>query len=316
MRNVLPHELGTLYAAFSQARSPSLPALPVQYGDYAVWQRNWLQGDVLERQLAYWRGRLAGAETLELPTDYPRPAVPSFKGARVPVAVPPELSTALVKLGRSRCATLYMVLLAAFQLLLSRWSGQQDITVGSPIAGRTHRQTEGLIGFFATTLVLRSDLSGEPSFHELLDRVKESALGAYDHQDIPFEKLVAELHLDRDLSRQPLFQVMFALQNVPREALELPGLRLQPAERPRRTAKFDLFLQIAEDADGLAGSIEYATDLFDQATIQRMAGHFRTLLEGIVADPEQPVSALSMLEDAERHQLMVEWNETTVSNHP
>jgi amino acid adenylation domain-containing protein len=316
MRSVLPHELGTLYTAFSQGLSPSLSALPVQYGDYAVWQRNWLQGDVLERQLAYWRGRLAGAETLELPTDYPRPAVPTFKGARVPVAVRSELSAALVKLGRSRGATLYMVLLAAFQLLLSRWSGQQDVIVGSPIAGRTHRQTEGLIGFFATTLVLRTDLSGAPSFHELLDRVKETALGAYDHQDIPFEKLVAELQLDRDLSRQPLFQVMFALQNVPREALQLPGLRLRPAERPRRTAKFDLFLQIAEDADGLAGSIEYATDLFEQATIERMAGHFRMLLEGIVADPEQPVSDLSLLEDAERHQLVVEWNETTVSNHP
>ena len=314
MRNVLPQQLRMLYTAFSQGRPSSLPALPVQFGDYALWQREWLQGDVLERQLAYWRERLSGAEALELPTDYPRPAVPSFKGARVAFAASSELSVALADLARRRGATLYMILLAAFQLLLSRWSGQHDIIVGSPIAGRTHRQTEDLIGFFVTTLVLRTDFSYNPNFYQLLDRVKETALGAYDHQDIPFEKLIAELHLDRALSRQPLFQVMFALQNVPKEHLELPGLRLHPLERPRRTAKFDLFLQISEGDGGLTGSIEYATDLFEHDTIERMVGHFRTLLKSIVANPEHAVSELSMLEDMELHQMMVEWNAAAMNN--
>src|SRR4029077_2039241 len=280
---VLRRELGLLYAAFAQGRPSPLPELAVQYADYAVWQRGWLQGEVLEQQLSYWRGWLSGAPAaLELPTDRPRPVTPSFRGARLPVVLPAELSAALVELGRRHGVTLYMVLLAAFQLLLSRWSGQPDVVVGSPIAGRTHRQTEGLIGFFVNTLVLRAQLHEDPSFGELLAQVKETALGAYAHQDVPFEKLVAELQPERELSRQPLFQVIFALQNVPRETLDLPGLRLRPMQQGQGAAKFDLFLQLTETPDGLAGSMEYATDLFDAATVERLLEGYRVLLEGIV----------------------------------
>ena len=311
MRSVLPRELSVLYAAFSQGYPSPLPELAVQYADYALWQRQWLQGDVLEQQLSYWREWLSGTpNALELPTDHARPPTPSFRGARLPVAMAPELSAALVELGRRRGATLYMVLVAAFQLLLSRWSGQQDVVVGSPIAGRTHRQTEGLIGFFVNTLVLRTDVSGEPSFYELLDRVKEAALGAYAHQDVPFEKLVAELQPERDLSRQPLFQVMFALLNVPHEALQLPGLRLRPMERAGETSKFDLSVQVRETTDGLVGRIEYATDLFEASTIERLVNGYRTLLEGIVSDPERRVSELVLLSAAERQQVLREWNDT------
>ena len=203
-----------------------------------------------------------------------------------------------------------MVLLAAFQLLLSRWSGEYDIVVGSPIAGRTQRQTEGLIGFFVNKMVLLTELSGEPSFVELLERVKEAALGAYAHEDVPFEKLVAELQPQRDLSRQPLFQVMFALHNMPQEKLNLPDLRLSLVERGQGSAKFDLFLELTEGPGGLTGSLEYATDLFEQAMIERLVGHFRTLLEEIVADPERRVSEFDLLSKAERHQLAVEWNDT------
>ena len=234
MRSVLPRELGLLYAAFAEGRSSPLPQLAVQYADYALWQRGWLQGEVLERQLSYWTQQLAGAPgVLELPTDRSRPPTPSYRGAHLPVAMPVELSAAIGGLARRSGATPYMVLLAAFQLLLSRWSGQADLVVGSPIAGRTERQTEGLIGFFVNTLVMRADISDDPSFEELLARVKETALGAYAHQDIPFEKLVEHLQPQRDLSRQPLFQVMFALQNVPRQTLELAGLRLTPMEQIR-----------------------------------------------------------------------------------
>ena len=278
MRSVLPRELGALYAAFAQGRPSPLPELPVQYADYALWQRGWLQGEVLEQQLSYWKQQLAGTSgVLELPTDRPRPPTPSYRGAHLPVAMPVELSAAVTTLARRSGATPYMVLLAAFQLLLSRWSGQADLVVGSPIAGRTERQTEGLIGFFVNTLVMRADVSDDPSFAELLARVKEAALGAYAHQDIPFEKLVEHLQPQRDLSRQPLFQVMFAMQNVPRQTLELPGLRLTPMERPDGMSKFDLFLQMTETASGLAGSIEYATDLFERSTIERLLSSYVTL---------------------------------------
>ena len=231
---VLIREVEALYAAYSQGRASPLPALPVQYADYAVWQRGWLQGEVLEQQVSYWKEHLNGAPAaLELPTDRPRPAVPSYRGAHHGFALPAELTASLNELARGEGATLFMVLLAAFNVVLSRWSGQRDIVVGSPIAGRTHRELEGLIGFFVNTLALRTDLSGDPSFRELLGRVKETALGAYAHQDLPFEKLVAELQPVRDLSRQPLFQVLFALQNVPQERLQLPGLELRRTDGGR-----------------------------------------------------------------------------------
>ncbi|QOY92809.1 non-ribosomal peptide synthase/polyketide synthase [Massilia sp. UMI-21] len=311
MRVVLTRELQALYDAYLAGRPSPLPELPIQYVDYALWQRGWLQGDVLERQLAYWKGQLAGAPAaLELPTDRTRPPMQSFRGRRLPVTLPRALSDSVGELARSAGATPFMVLLAAFQLLLSRWSGQDDIVVGSPIAGRTARQTEGLIGFFVNMLAYRSKLSSDPSFRTLLGRVKETALGGYAHQDLPFEKLVQELHPARDLSRQPLFQVAFALQNVPQQLLDLEGLRLVPVESEHTSAKFDLYLQMVETSEGIEGTLEYASDLFEAATIERMIGHFTTLLQSIVADPDCRVGALEMLGEAERARLLVEWNDT------
>jgi amino acid adenylation domain-containing protein/non-ribosomal peptide synthase protein (TIGR01720 family) len=284
----------------------------VQYADYALWQREWLQGEILERQVAYWREQLRGIPAaLELPTDRPRPAAPSYKGARHPLSVSKELSASLEALGRREGATLYMVLLAALQLVLSRWSGQDDIAVGSPVAGRTHRKTEGLIGFFLNTLVMRTDLSGDPTFTELLRRLKSVALGAYTHQDLPFEQLVAELQPERDLSRQALFQVMFTLQNMPLSSLRLPGLIWRQAPLVATTSKFDLAIEFFERDSGLEGSVEYATDLFDRATIERFAGNFKTLLEAVVVEADRPISELPLLTEAERRQLVEEWNETS-----
>ncbi|MES2758519.1 MAG: non-ribosomal peptide synthase/polyketide synthase [Pseudomonadota bacterium] len=311
---VLLGEIGALYGAFREGRPSPLPPLQVQYADYAIWQRNWLQGEVLERQLAYWNGRLSGAPAaLELPTDRSRPAIQSFRGERLALALPAPLSKAVAALARGEGATLFMVLLAAFQLLLSRWSGQDDVVVGSPIAGRTERQTEGLIGFFVNTLVLRTRLGGDPAFRELLAAVKETALDAYAHQDLPFEKLVQELHPARDLSRQPVFQAMFALQSMPGQQSGLPGLETRPVMDAGSSAKFDLSLTMAETANGLEGSLEYASDLFERATIERMAGHFETLLGAIVANPECRIGALPMLGAAEREQLLVGWNRTAAA---
>ncbi len=311
---VLIREVAALYAAFSQGRPSPLAELAIQYADYAAWQRGWLQGELLAQQVSYWRRHLKGAPAaLELPTDRPRPAVQSYRGAYHGVALPVELTASLHELARSEGATLFMVLLGAFSLMLSRWSGQSDIVVGSPIAGRTHRELEGLIGFFVNTLALRPDLSGNPSFRELVGRVKESALGAYAHQDLPFEKLVAELQPVRDLSRQPIFQALFALQNVPRETLELPGLRLSMVGGEAATAKFDLALYMHEREGRLAGYFEYATDLFDATTIERLAGHLRVLLEGIVADPNVSLNELPLLPEGERQQLLEEWNATAAA---
>ncbi len=298
---VLIREVGALYAAFSQGRASPLPEPAVQYADYALWQRGWLQGEVLEKQVEYWKEHLSGAPAaLELPTDRPRPAVQSYRGEGLTIGLPAELTVSLQALARRDGATLFMVLLAAFQVVLSRWSGQEDIVVGSPIAGRTHRELEGLIGFFVNALALRTELSGDPSFRELLGRVKETALGAYAHQDLPFEKLVAELQPVRDLSRQPIFQVMFALQNVPRETLQLPGLQLSRVGGGRPTAKYDLALYVYEREDRLEGYFEYATDLFDRSTIQRLAGHWVALLDAAVTRPDVRLSDLSMVESAER----------------
>jgi len=308
---VLFRELSVLYEAFSNGDPSPLPELPVQYADFAVWQRQWLQGEVLEEQLSYWRERLGGAPpVLHLPTDRPRPAVQTYRGARKTLRLPNKLTDALKVLSRREEVTLFMTLLSAFKTLLCRYTGQEDIVVGSPIAGRTRPETEGLIGFFVNTLVLRSDLSGNPTFRQLLGRVREVALGAYTHQDLPFEKLVEELQPERNLSHTPLFQVMFALQNVPRKPLELPGLTLSPMQLGIDTAKFDLTLAMVEQDRELSCLFEYNTDLFDAATITRMGGHFKTLLEGIVANPGRRLSELPILTDAERRQLLVEWNDT------
>ena len=236
--------MNALYSAYKEGRPSPLPELEAQYADYAIWQREWLQGEILERQVEYWREQLRGMPAaLGLPTDRPRPAASSYKGARHPLSLSKDLVASLEALGRREGATLYMTLLGALQVLLSRWSGQEDIAVGSPIAGRTHRKTEGLIGFFLNTLVMRTDLSGDPTFTELLRRVKNVALGAYTHQDLPFEKLVAELQPERDLSRHALFQVMFTLQNQPLSSAQLPGLVWRPAAIPATTAKFDLSIE-------------------------------------------------------------------------
>ena len=242
-----------------------------------------------------------------------RPAVQTYRGANYNFGLSEELTCSLNALARSEGATLFMVLLAAFQVVLSRWSGQTDIVVGSPIAGRTHRELEGLIGFFVNTLALRSDLSGDPSFRALLAQVKETALGAYAHQDLPFEKLVEELNPVRDMSRQPIFQVLFALQNVPTEQLQLPGLELRRMGRGDPTSKFDLSLFVHEVGGGLQASIEYATDLFDASTIERFADHLGIVLEGIVAAPSTRLSELPLLSEAERHRVLFEWNATSAA---
>ena len=251
---VLLRELGALYRAFATHEPPSLPALPIQYADYAVWQRHWLQGKILEKQLTYWKQQLGNAPpVLELPTDRPRPAVQSYRGSRHPLVVSPTVTDGLKALSRQEGVTLFMTLLAAWQLLLHRYTGQADISVGSPIAGRTRVETEPLIGFFVNTVVLRTDVSGNPTFRELLQRVRQVAMGAYAHQDIPFEKLVAELQPDRTLSHSPLFQVFFAFQNVPRLPLDLPGVDVTSLEVQSGTAKFDLSLYLWEEDGGLEG---------------------------------------------------------------
>ncbi len=315
-RGVLYRELSALYEAFSAGKPSPLPEPPIQYADFAVWQRQWLQGKTLEVQLSYWKKQLEGAPSvLEVPTDRPRPAVQTFRGARQSLVLSKSLTEAVKALSRQEGATLFMTLLAAFKTLLHRYTGQDDIIVGSPIAGRNRPEVEGLIGFFVNTLVLRTDLSGNPSFRELLSRVREIALEAYAHQDLPFEKLVEELQPERNLSHSPLFQVMFVLQNTPGQALELPDLKLNPMEVDNDTAKFDLTLSVVEGTEGLQGTFEYNTDLLDAVTVKRMVGHLRTLLEGTVANPEQRIEALPLLTEAERHQLLVEWNDTQ-ANYP
>jgi aspartate racemase len=308
---IFRRELAMLYEAFSKGETPILPELPIQYADYAVWQRDWLQGDNLEAQLSYWRKQLADVPLLKLPTDRPRPTVQSHGGATHSFDLSEDLSNRLKTLSRQENATLFMTLLAAFQTLLYRYTGQDDISVGTPIAGRTRPETEGLIGFFVNTLVMRTELSGNPTFRELLTRVRKVALEAYDNQDIPFEKLVQELNPDRSLSHTPLFQVMFAYQNLPQRVIQIPGLAVTPVNLEKQVTKFDMYLRLQDDEQGgLAGSIEYNTDIYNPAMIVRMAVHLEILLEGIVDDPEQRISSLPLLPRAEKHQLLLEWNAT------
>jgi amino acid adenylation domain-containing protein len=309
-QGVFWRELGVLYEAFATGKPSPLPELGIQYGDFAIWQRQWLQGEVLDTQLAYWKEHLAGLSTLQLPTDRPRPPVQAFRGARHPVMFSPALLQGLKGLSQRHGATLFMTLLAAFQTLLHRYTGQDDVPVGSFIANRHWLETEGLLGFFVNTLVLRTDLSGNLGFQELLGRVREVTLDAYSHQDLPYEKLVEALRPPRDLSRNPLFQVLFALRNTPRQAPKLAGLTLSFLDVYNETAKFDLTLELGETPEGLSGWFEYNIDLFDAATIARMAGHFQTLLEGIVADPGQRAATLPLLTADERRQMLTEWNNT------
>jgi amino acid adenylation domain-containing protein len=308
---VLMNEVAALYTAYTAGEEPSLPELPIQYADYAVWQREWLTGDVLEEQLSYWREQLGGAPpVLTMPTDRPRPQVQTLNGAHFEFLFPEGLPARLRQLCRGEGVTMFMLLLGAFQALLSRYSGQEDVLVGTPIAGRNRGEVEGLVGFFANTLVLRADLSGEPSFRELLRRVKKTCLGAYAHQEMPLERIVEELQPERSLSHAPLFQVLFALQNTPGESFQLPGLEMSPAELDLTTTAFDLTLNVEEFGEGIYGRLRYNTDLFEPETIRRMAGHYLTLLSAAVEDPERPVSELPLLIEAERRLVLEEWNDT------
>ena len=314
MRSLI-REVAALYDAFSNSKPSPLPELPIQYADFAVWQSQWSK-EYLQNHLSYWKQQLAGATTvLELPTDKPRPAVQSFQGATTHFQLSPSLTEKLKSLSQQSGCTLFMTLLAAFQTLLYRYSRQEDISVGTPIANRNHSELQPLIGVFVNTLVMRTDLSGNPSFRELLTRVRQVALGAYAHEDLPFEQLVEELQPERNLSHQPLFQVMFVLQENLTPELVLPGLTLKRLETDSKTAKFDLTLYLVDSEPAITGAFEYSSDLFEAATIDRAIAHFTTLLEGIVTNPDRRLSELPLLTESERQTLLIEWNDTA-SNFP
>lgn len=307
---VLVRELSALYPAFCHDRPSPLPDLPIQYVDFAAWQQQWLTGDMLASQLVYWRQQLAGAPPLlNLPTDFPRPTVPTYRGATYTFNLTAKRLQALKTLSQRHGSTLFMTLLAAFNVLLHRYSGMADVVVGSAIANRNQAELENLIGFFVNTLVLRTDLSGNPTIRELLRRVREVTLGAYAHQDLPFERLVEDLQPPRDPSYNPLFQVMLVLQNAPKSAVELPGLTLTPLPIPCETAKLDLTLYLEELEADLVATLEYNTDLFAASTIQRMADQFQVVLDGMITHPDRHLSELPLLTPSEQ-QLFVEWNQT------
>jgi amino acid adenylation domain-containing protein len=305
---ILVRELSTLYESFRLGDPSPLPEPDIQYADYAVGQRNHLQNEGVQAQIDYWTEQLAGVPHLELPTDRPRPPLSSQRGGQRSATLSKATVDATRALGRHQGATLYMTLLAAFQVLLHRYSGQEDFAVGSPIAGRTRAELEGLIGFFVNTMVLRGDLSGNPTFLELLRRVRRKAIEAFARQDVPFERLVNIVSPERDRNRSPLFQVMFALQNMPMPNLRAPQLLVSPVQLPTTTSKFDLTLFSEEVAEGMHLTMEYSADLFDATTIDRMLAHYQILLEEIVADPGQPIGALPMLTPDERRQMLVSWN--------
>jgi amino acid adenylation domain-containing protein len=321
---VLIREIQAIYTALINRQTSPLPELSLQYADFAEWQREWLQGEVLETQLAYWRQQLRGISVLNLPVDRAAPARQNYRGKTQYLAIPKKLQDSLVALSQRAGATLFMTLLAAFQTLLYRYTGQADIVVGSPIANRNRSEIESLIGFFVNTLVLRTDCSGNPTFRDFLGRVREVTLGAYAHQDLPFEKLVEELHPERSLNRNPLFQVVFGLQNAPVDELELPELKLSSFHLETQTTRFDFELHLWEaadkfrsrygeeweDSEGLRGVAVYNPDLFDEITIARLLKHFKMLLESIVANPEQRIANLPFLSEDEMNQLLREWNDT------
>ncbi|HEX8145224.1 MAG TPA: condensation domain-containing protein [Pyrinomonadaceae bacterium] len=309
---VFLREVAALYEAFSGGRPSPLPELPVQYADYAAWQRDWLQSDALKSQLSYWQRQLGGSlPVLDLPTDRPRPAIQTFRGATQTFTLPLSLSGDLKALGLDQRVTLFMLLLAALQTLLYRYTGQTDISVGSSIAGRSREETEGLIGFFLNTLVMRTDLSGNPRFQELLDRVREVTLGAYANQDVPIEMVLEALQPERHLGHNPLFQVLFIFQNNPMPDVELPGLASSGLGLiDKGTAMFDLTMRMEDTERGLVGTLEYNTDLFDQSTMERMLKHYERLLEGIVEDSRQRIGDLPLLTAEEERRLLDEWSST------
>jgi amino acid adenylation domain-containing protein/FkbH-like protein/non-ribosomal peptide synthase protein (TIGR01720 family)/FkbM family methyltransferase len=315
-------ELSSLYRSFLVGEPSPLPELPIQYADFTIWQRQWLQGKALQTPINYWTQQLAGAPPLlELPTDRPRPAVQTFRGWCFSFQLDAKLTASLKELSQKSGTTLFMTLMATYATLLFRYSGQSDIPIGTPIASRNHQDIEGLIGFFVNTLVMRTRLEGNPSFSELLMQVRSACMDAYANQDVPFEQIVETLQIERSLSHSPLFQVMFALQNTPMEELETPELGMSatsfayaPLHLDNVNAKFDLTLQMWEtntdQGNSLQGFWQYNTDLFDEDRIARMTGHFQELLAGIVANPQASVATLPLLTERERHQLLVEWNDT------
>ncbi|HEU5379926.1 MAG TPA: amino acid adenylation domain-containing protein [Ktedonobacteraceae bacterium] len=308
-RGVFVRDLTTLYTAALRNDPSALPALPVQYADFALWQRQWLQGAVLQKQLAYWKNQLANLPALRLPTDHPRPVARSVRGSWISHQVPTHIAARLQELSQQEHDSLFMILLAAFALLLARYTGGDDIPVGTVIANRNRTEVENLIGFFVNTLVLRIDLTGNPNFRALLKRVRDMCLEAYAHQDLPFERLVDEMQPERDISvSNPLIQVMFVLQNAPKNTLTLPGLSLQPLIAETRTAKFDLTLYVLNSQQEMFLETEYNSDLFEEATMQRMLSHLEVMLEAIATDPDQPLASIRLLTAAERQQLLVEWN--------
>ncbi|HWS55025.1 MAG TPA: amino acid adenylation domain-containing protein, partial [Pyrinomonadaceae bacterium] len=301
---LLTNEVGQLYRAFLNDEAPNLPDLPVQYADYAHWQREWLQGDQLEKHLAYWKRHLSGAFPVrELPTDRPRPAAPDFTGEYRRYVLPAELERAIRGLSREEGATIFMTLLAVFDVLLARYTGSTDVVVGSAVAGRNRAEVENLIGFFVNMLVLRVDLAGDPKFRELLARAKEASLGAYAHQELPFDLLVDELRPERDPGRSPLFQVAFGVQNQRQQSLELPGLTLSPYPFRYEAVRYDLTVWVSEEADGLAVQWAFRSDLFDAETVERMHAHYVSLLRSVAADPDARIADLEMLTEAEKEQL-------------
>src|SRR5829696_8756653 len=307
---VLVNETAALYKAYIEGQPSPLAELPVQYADFAEWQREWLTKGNLEPQLQYWKQQLGGElPALELPIDRVRPPRQSFRGAVRRFALSEELSAAIKSLGRQEGATLFMTLLAAFQSLLHRYTNQTDILVGTGIANRNRAEIESLIGFFVNTLVLRTDFGGRPTFRELLRRVRDLTLEAYAHQDLPFERVVEELQPARDLSRNPIFQVSFDLQNAPLQELELPGLALRMQEFETLTTRFDLECHVWDEAGGLQGFLFYSTDLFVEATIERLLAHYGNLLEKVVANPDQRVSEIQFLTEDEQRKLLLEWND-------
>lgn len=307
---ILWEELTQLYQTFLTGHSNPLTALPIQYADFALWQREWLSKEVLEKQFNYWKQQLANVDSLlQLPTDFPRPIVQSHRGNCHSVSLPEKLSSSFPEICRREGVTLYMLLLAAFQTLLYRYTGQEDILIGSPIAGRNHTEVERLIGFFVNTLVLRTDFSGEPSFQQLLAKVRSTTIEAYSYQDVSFDKLVEELQPERSLAYNPIFQVMFSVEKSRMSQKEFAGLTATSLSIESKTAKFDLDVTVIEESGSkLIVLWNYNTDLFNLATIERMAGHFQTLLEGIVANSQQTVSQLPLLTKPEQEQLLLEWN--------
>ena len=324
-QGVLIGDFLALYKLMSQGIPSALPELTFQYADFAHWQRQWLRGEILQKQLAYWKQQLAGAlPILDLPLDRPRPAVQSFRGAEHTLIIKGELAESIRAMSRREGVTLFMTMLAAFKTLLFRYTSQQDMVVGSWVANRRARAIEGLLGMIINTIVLRTDLSGKPSFQDLLKRVREVCMGAYQYQDLPFERLVEELQPERSLSYNPLFQVLFAFQDTETPTLELPEMKMEVIDAHNQSAKFDLNVVVLPFREQIVGAgaanvtdeitvlIEYSTDLFESETISRMARHYEMLLESAVKTPHRSITDMDMLTEVERRQLIEEWNETAL----